>query len=160
MPIFEYLCPECNRVFSFLSKGTSDPRQPSCPKCGRKKLRKMLSKFAVTGATRKSQGESGQGGGEDPHEDPRVEREMMKLMSDAEGMDENDPRQLGRLMRRMTELTGDEIEPEMEEAMRRLEGGEDPEKIEEDMGDLLDGPGENGGMGGGAPSYDGGLYDL
>ena len=48
----------------------------------------------------------------------------------------------------------------MEEAVRRLEAGEDPEKIEEEMGDLLD-EGEDGmGMGGGAPSYDDGLYTM
>ena len=94
-------------------------------------------------------------------DDPRVEGEMMKLMSAAEGLDENDPRQLGRLMRRMTEITGEPVEPAMEEAMRRLESGEDPEKIEADMGDLLgDGEGDGEGAGMGGPSYDSGLYDA
>jgi hypothetical protein len=56
----------------------------------------------------------------------------------------------------------------METALRRLEKGEDPEKIEEDMGDVLgewfgkgegeDGPG--GGRGGGGYSHDPGLYDY
>ena len=30
------------------------------------------------------------------------------------------------------------VKPEMEEALGRMERGEDPEKIEEEMGDLLD----------------------
>ncbi len=100
------------------------------------------------------------GDGPDPLEDPRVEREMMRLMEQAEGIDENDPRQLGRLMRRMTEITGEPMEPGMEEALRRLESGEDPEKIEEEMGDLLDGPDAPGGSPAAPPSYDDGLYPM
>ncbi|MBN2452015.1 MAG: zinc ribbon domain-containing protein [Lentisphaeria bacterium] len=169
MPIFEYLCPACNRVFSFYVRNLSERKEPSCPKCGGGNLRRRFSRFAVTGVQRKSRdtaapaaegapaGDAG-GGAPDPMEDPRVEREMMRLMGEAENIDENDPRQLGRLMRRMTDITGEPVEPEMEEAMRRLEAGEDPEKIEEDLGDVLGD--DAGGPGGGGPSYDDGLYDM
>jgi putative FmdB family regulatory protein len=159
MPIFEYLCDDCNRVFSFLVKNPAAAKEPACPKCGATGLRKMISSFAI-GAQRQSAAPAAvDGDGNDPLDDPRVEREMMKLMNDAEGIDENDPRQLGRLMRRMGEITGEPLDGEMEEAVRRLESGEDPEKIEEEMGDLL---GDGGGPGGsrGAPTYDSGLYDL
>lgn len=168
MPIYEYLCSECNRVFSFLVKSLSEKKEPTCPKCGKSGLRKIMSRFAVTGIQRKSRsagknpaGEGGDvpGTGSEVMDDPRVEHEMMKLMAEAEGIDENDPRQLGRLMRRMSEITGEPVEPEMEEAMRRLENGEDPKKIEEDLGDFLDGD-EGGGQHGGVPTYDDGLYDL
>jgi putative FmdB family regulatory protein len=166
MPIYEYLCPACNRIFNFLVKSTGAAKQATCPKCGGTDMKKLISSFAVTGVDRKSKTEAPAGAdgdaGADPLEDPRVEREMMKLMSDAENIDENDPRQLGRLMRRMTEITGEPVEPEMEEAMRRLEAGEDPEKIEDELGDFLGDEGEDGmgGPGGGAPSYDDGLYEL
>jgi hypothetical protein len=53
---------------------------------------------------------------------------------------------------------------EMDTAIKRLEAGEDPEKIEADMGDVLGdfmgGPGEGGPGGGGAYSRDAGLYDY
>lgn len=171
MPIYEYLCPTCNCVYSFLVKTVGAPRQPACPKCGGHDLRRRLSRFAVTGVQRKSRPGAPAADGDspaateapdahDPLDDPRVEAEMMKLMSDADGIDENDPRQLGRLMRRMTEISGEKLEPEMEEAMRRLEAGEDPEKIEEDLGDVLGGSDDDGGAGRGAPTYDSGLYDL
>ena len=163
MPIFEYLCPDCNRIYSFLVKSIASAKQPVCPTCGATNLRKRISKFAIAGAPRKStQPVAGgdAGGGADPMADPRVEREMMQLMSQAEGVDENDPRQLGRLMRRMGEITGEPLDGEMEEAVRRLESGEDPEKIEEEMGDLFGD--EDGAPGGsrGAPTHDSGLYDL
>jgi putative FmdB family regulatory protein len=166
MPIYEYLCPNCNRVYSFLAQSVTVTKEPTCPKCGATNLRKMVSRFAFVrsggGAKETADAEGGppRGGGlpgePDPYDDPRVEREMMRLLGDAENLDENDPRQLGRLMRRMSEITGEPLEPEMEEAMRRLEAGEDPDKVEEDMGDLF---GEGGGPGG-PPSYDDDLYPM
>jgi hypothetical protein len=51
---------------------------------------------------------------------------------------------------------------EFDTAIKRLEAGEDPEKIEADMGDVLGdfmGGGE-GGAGSGGYTKDGGLYDY
>jgi hypothetical protein len=71
---------------------------------------------------------------------------------DMAGMDENnpDPRALGRMMRKMTEATGQKMPGEMEQMIRRLESGEDPEKLEEEFGDAFEGmdfPGMEGGEG-------------
>lgn len=199
MPIYEYLCPACNRIFSFLVRSLGEKKEPTCPRCGGTQMERQISRFAVTGTARKSKPEGGGGkrggetgagdwgggegawdregpggdwgGGEadregegrrgpDPLDDPRIERELFRLMSEAESLDENDPRQLGRFMRRMAEITGEPVEGEMEEALRRLEAGEDPEKVEEDMGDVFGGgEGEEGGPGG-PPTYDDGLYPL
>ena len=51
---------------------------------------------------------------------------------------------------------------ELDVAIKRLEAGEDPEKIEEDMGDLLGDfmGGPDGGSGGGGYTHDSGLYDY
>jgi putative FmdB family regulatory protein len=160
VPIYEYLCPTCNRVYSFLARSASAAqRQPSCPRCGGQDLRKQFSNFAfVRGRDgRTADPEAGSGSELD---DQRTERAMMKLMRDAESMDENDPRQLGRLMRRMADLSGEGLDPEMEEAVRRLEAGEDPERIEDDLGDALDGAAGMGRGSSGAPSRDEGLYEL
>ena len=48
MPIYEFACPKCRRIFSFLSKRVNPDRQPVCPKCGHKKLSKQVSRFAMT----------------------------------------------------------------------------------------------------------------
>jgi putative FmdB family regulatory protein len=165
MPIYEYLCPECNVVFSFMVKNVKKAKKAYCPRCGNKKtMERVMSKFAFSGHTRKSTGmgssggSSAEGGGADdmPDLSPGQEREMMRLMSQIEGMDENDPKQMGALMRKMSEITGEGLDAEMEEAVRRMEAGEDPDKIEEDLGDL--GMGDGGGMSG--PAYDDGMYSL
>jgi hypothetical protein len=66
-----------------------------------------------------------------------MEKAMEALAGEMDGMDENDPRQMARFMRKLTEATGMNLGSDMEEAMRRLEAGEDPDKIEEEMGDLF-----------------------
>jgi putative FmdB family regulatory protein len=164
MPIYEYLCVPCNRVFSFLVRNPAAKKEPHCPKCGAAQLRKRFSRFAVAGARPKSRDAdptagapaAPAGGRSEPLDDPRVEREMMQLMSQAEGIDDKDPRQMGRLMRRMSEISGERLDGEMEETVRRLESGEDPEKLDEELG----GDGTDGGGASAAPSYDNGLYDL
>ena len=48
MPIYEYACPKCRVIFSFLSKRINPDRLPVCPKCGNKKMSKQVSRFAMT----------------------------------------------------------------------------------------------------------------
>ena len=61
----------------------------------------------------------------------------MSLSGEMEGMDENDPRAMARFMRKLSDATGMNLGP-MEEAIRRLESGADPEQLEAEMGDLFD----------------------
>jgi hypothetical protein len=58
--------------------------------------------------------------------------------------DEDDPRSMGRMMRRMADEVGEELGPEFDEVVGRLESGESPEQIEKDMPDLGDSGGIDG----------------
>lgn len=71
-------------------------------------------------------------------DDEKMEQAMMQLASEAEGMNEDDPQAMARMMRRMMDTTGMSMGEGMEEAIRRMEAGEDPDKVEEEMGDVLD----------------------
>ena len=75
-----------------------------------------------------------------PDLDPRQEAEMMKLAGEMSGMDEEnpDPRALGRMMRKMMDITGEKMPEPMLEMLARMEKGEDPEKLEAEYGDVLD----------------------
>jgi len=169
MPIYEYACPKCRVIFNFLSKRINPDRLPVCPKCGNKKMEKQMSRFAMSRGLKEpaSTGGSSEGpeeGGPD-FDDPRVERAMMELERDMAHMDENNPKHMAHMMKKMKDIMpAGSVPKELDVAIKRLEAGEDPEKIEEDMGDLLGdmmgGEGGPGGMGGGGYSHDSGLYDY
>ncbi len=143
MPIYEFYCPSCHRLFSFLSRRVGVSRTPACPKCKGHQMRREVSPFAAprkSGETRGAE-EGGEPGGEEevPVEEERVERALDTLAAEAASMGENeDPRQAARLMRRFSEMTGMPLGEGMEEAMRRLEAGEDPEAVEEELGDQIE----------------------
>jgi putative FmdB family regulatory protein len=46
VPIYEYLCGDCTKAFSFLAGVVADSGKPSCPRCGGKKLSKLVSRIA------------------------------------------------------------------------------------------------------------------
>jgi putative FmdB family regulatory protein len=49
MPIYEYVCRECNRRFEALVMGS---RQPECTQCNSTKLDPQISSFSVGAAAR------------------------------------------------------------------------------------------------------------
>ena len=171
MPIYEYACPKCRVIFNFLSKRVNPDRSPVCPKCGNKKMTKQVSRFAMSRKLKEPAAKTETQDDEPPMpnmDDPRVERAMMEMERDMEHMDENNPRHMAHMMRKMKDVMPPGMMPkEIDVAIKRLEAGEDLEKIEEEMGDVLgdlmggeDEEGGMGAMGGGAYSHDSGLYDY
>jgi len=70
-------------------------------------------------------------------DESKLERAMAMLEKETQGMDENDPTQAADLMRKLTDAAGISLGEGMEEALSRMEKGEDPDKIEEELGDFL-----------------------
>ncbi len=141
MPIYEFYCRDCHTIYSFFSRRVETERSPSCPKCSRKKLERQVSRFAFSSSSSKKDEEDAA----DPMEaalagmdEEKMEQAMMALASEAESVDENDPRAMARIMRKMMDSTGLPMNDSMEEAIRRMESGEDPDKIDEELGDALD----------------------
>src|SRR5207247_11217078 len=107
MPIYEYACPKCRVVFNFLSKRINPDRFPTCPKCGNKKMAKQVSRFAMSKGLKEPAAKTGDEGEEDPmpdFADPRMERAMMELERDMEHMDENNPKHMAHMMRKMKDI--------------------------------------------------------
>jgi hypothetical protein len=71
-------------------------------------------------------------------DEAKLEEAFASLAGEAENVNEDDPRQAAQLMRKLFAATGVPLKAGMEEALRRMESGEDPESIEQEMGDLLD----------------------
>lgn len=133
MPIYEFYCVKCHMIFNFMGKAADADRTPVCPKCKKTKLERRMSVFSTP---------RGRGEEEDmpmpDMDESKMEQAMNMLAREAEHMNEDDPRQAADLMRKLSDMTGLNLGPGMEEALRRMEAGEDPEQIEAEMGDLLE----------------------
>ena len=71
-----------------------------------------------------------------PIDESRMERAMESLAAEAENINEDDPRQAANLMRKLTDMTGLRLGDKMEDALSRMEAGEDPDAIEQELGDI------------------------
>lgn len=131
MPIYEYRCADCGqkarkfwRTFSAV-----DDASLQCPRCGGHSFERLVSRVAVLRSE-----ESRLDGLADP--------------GDLDGLDEEDPKALGRWLRKMSHEMGEDMPPEFDEVIGRLEAGQSPEEIEESMPELAEGLDGMGGMGG------------
>jgi len=118
MPVYEFICQSCGRPsrqqFSYSEYESADPE---CPHCGSQRLKRRIGRVAVAKS-----------------EDARMET----MMNDAalDQLDEDDPKQIGRFMRKMSQEMGEDLGDEFNEVVDRLEKGESPESIEQSIPDL------------------------
>jgi len=131
VPIYEFYCPDCHTIFNFFSVMPNTDSCPACPKCKKDILRRKVSMFA----TLKHKGD------EEPTpfdgmDEERMEKALEGLAGEMEGMeDSEDPRAMGRFMKKFTQAMGMEMGPRMEDMMKRLEAGEDSESLEREVDD-------------------------
>lgn len=121
MPIYEYRCHNCKRRVSIFWRSfgelESENAAPHCPRCGGANLTRLISRVAVVRS-------------EDSRLDDLTDSSML------DGLDEDDPKSIARWMRRMSREAGEDLGPEFDEVVDRLETGQSPEEIEESMPDL------------------------
>jgi len=144
MPVYEFYCPDCNTIFSFLSRGVNTGKIPPCPGNTSHRLDKKVSMFAaLSGMKTKGSDDTGvaDGGGMDdlPIDEAKMGKAVEALAGEADGMSEEDPRAAARLMRKFSDMTGLQFKGKFEEALTRMESGEDPEALEAELGDSLEG---------------------
>ena len=133
MPIYEFYCEDCHTIFNFFSKSVNTTKKPKCPSCKTKTLSRQMSAFAFTGKAKEDSDMD-----DLPFDEGKMEKAMNMLAGEAENVNEEDPRQAANLMRKLTDMTGMELGSGMQEALKRMEAGEDPDAIEAEMGDLLE----------------------
>jgi putative FmdB family regulatory protein len=114
MPIYEYLCGRCNTIFQFLVRKPSSGTSPVCPGCGKgDRMERVMSAFSV---------KRGSASMDAIADDP-----------DLAGLETEDPRAMAKAIRRMADEMGEDLGPGVNEALCRLEAGEDPEKVEREL---------------------------
>jgi len=144
MPIYEYYSPDTHKIYKFYATSISQKDLiPKCPDGENHRMQRTLSAFAITGKTRKSKKE-----GEEPlsmqdddinMEDPRVQAMMKEMERTVDGMDPDnpDPRVMGSLLRKMGDTMGEKFDDQMEEVVRKLEEGHDPDTLEGGLDGIL-----------------------
>lgn len=98
MPIYEYDCAGCRRRVSLLILVPSTAPPPRCPRCGSGSLQRVMSRFTTV----------------------RSEEERLESLADPSSLgdlDENDPRSVGRLMKKMGQEFGDELGDDFDSAV-------------------------------------------
>lgn len=110
MPIYEYRCNNCRRKVSIYLRDFS--ASPKCPSCGAEDLVRLFSSFAV----RKE-------GSTAIYEDILSDHRLV------DGLMRNDPRALAEWNKRMSRGMDEEIAPQYEEMLDRMEHGEMPEEF-------------------------------
>ncbi len=106
MPIYEYRCNSCHRRVSILVRSPSQSTV-TCPGCGGSELNRLFSTFSVR---RKS--------------DQAIYDDILSDAQLVRGLQSDDPRALAEWNKRMSQ--GEEVAPEHEEMLGRLEAGEMP----------------------------------
>jgi putative FmdB family regulatory protein len=142
MPIYEFYCPDCDTLFSFFSSRIDTDSRPDCPRCGKPRLDRRPARFATL--SRSGGGEEGELGDMAGIDEERLGSAFESVLSQMEtsGADAEDPRQMAHMLRAVGEAAGLAPGDKMEEMLRRLEAGEDAERLEEEMGDAFDGDGD------------------
>jgi len=135
MPIYEFYCKNCHMIFNFFSRSVDTEKRPDCPKCEKKGLKRQVSIFS----TIRNRQEDGDDTQMPDIDETKMEQAFNMLAKEAGNINEDDPKQAANLMRKLTDMTGLDLGDGMKEALSRMEAGEDPEKIEAEMGDLLEG---------------------
>ena len=149
MPIYEYYSPDTHKIYKFYATSISQKDViPKCPDGDQHRMERSLSAFAITGKTRKSKKEGEKPLSMDDDDidmtDPRVQSLMKEMERTVDGMDPDnpDPRVMGSLLRKMGDTMGEKFDDQMEEVVRKLEEGADPDSLEGDLDGVL---GEDGG---------------
>ena len=99
MPLYEFRCNQCGKVFTFLVGVVANNTDPYCPRCGSTALTKLISRIRAHLS-----------------EETRLDQ----LASSFENLDISDnpsPREVRSLMRKLTSALGDDVDREIVEEM-------------------------------------------
>lgn len=118
MPTYDFICNSCQKRFEvFLTYSEYGKKVVLCVHCNSSDVRRRMTKVRIA----------------------KTEESRMEAMADDfsgfEGL-EDDPKALGQMMKKMGKEMGEDLPPEFDEVVDRLESGQSPEDIESSMPDL------------------------
>lgn len=126
MPTYDFICTDCGQRFDiFLSYSEYGAKKVQCPHCNSLNVRRRMTRVRIA----------------------KSEESRMDSLADESALDglEDDPKALGRMMKKMGKEMGEDLPPEFDDVVDRLEAGQSPEDIESALPDL--GAGDAAGAG-------------
>ncbi len=112
MPTYEYTCIACRKRFNlFLTYQEYDSTIVKCSHCGSDQVERKISRIRIARAGRSD-------------------------VANIPGGEEPDPGSMARMMRQMSQESGEPMPEEMNEMVNRMERGESIHEIEKHMPDL------------------------
>ena len=120
MPVYEFKCDKCHEKFiQTISYSDYGKMKVKCPFCGSAQVSRRIGRIRV--------GRS---------ESSRLEN--LGEMADPQKLAglENDPREFGQALKKMSREMGEDIGPEFNDVVDRLESGQTPEDIEASMPEI------------------------
>ena len=127
MPTYEYRCRDCHKKFDvFLTYAEYGKKMVTCRHCASSNVARLVSRVRFA----------------------RSDESRLENLADPSNLDaiDDDPRSLGRMMRKMKDEVGEEMAPEFDEVVSRLEKGQSPDDIEKDLPELSQMDGAGGGL--------------
>ena len=118
MPTYDFICNNCNERFDvFLTFAEYGVKKVACTHCKSKNVRRRMTKVRIAKSD---------------------ESRMESMADDFTGFEglEDDPKAMGRMMKKMGKEMGEELPPEFDEVVDRLESGQSPDEIESAIPDL------------------------
>ncbi|GAB4274828.1 MAG: zinc ribbon domain-containing protein [Candidatus Rifleibacteriota bacterium] len=106
MPLYEFVCSECRKKFNVLCKIDERDTTKECPKCGKFKTRRLVSRFKTV----------------------RSEEQIMESLADPtnlSGIDENDPKSMAAWAKKMAREMGENMDDEIDALAEEEFGGAD-----------------------------------
>lgn len=119
MPQYEYICNDCTMRFDLhLSYEDYGRKKVRCSHCASFNVRRRITRFRLK----------------------RSNASRLDEMPDPTSLEglEDDPQSLGRMIRTMSKEGGEDLGPEFDEVVDRLESGQSPGEIEQALPDLED----------------------
>lgn len=118
MPRYDYRCQDCRkRSVIFQTYDEYGEKPVACPHCGSARLQRIISRVRFA----------------------RSEDSRLDSLSDPSqwgDIDDEDPRSMARMMRKMGRELGEDMPAEFDEVVDRLEAGDSPDEIEDSMPDF------------------------
>jgi putative FmdB family regulatory protein len=111
MPTYDFICLDCKRRFEkFIAFADYGNIPIACPHCSSLKVQRKIGRVRVAKSDDSRM---------DDFSDPATMQSM-----------EDDPKAMGSMLRKMKSQVGEDVGPEFDEVVGRLEAGQSPEEIE------------------------------